>query len=100
MPHDPYDLCGIDEAAIRAERAKARELRKSRWWQNKLAAGKCHYCGQQTPPKDLTMDHVVPLSRGGKSTKGNLVTACKACNNQKKILLPMEWEEYLEKGGG
>jgi 5-methylcytosine-specific restriction endonuclease McrA len=42
------------------------------------------------------MDHVVPLSRGGRSTKDNLVTSCKECNNKKKTLLPMEWEEYLE----
>ena len=42
------------------------------------------------------MDHVVPLIRGGKSTKGNVVPACKVCNNKKKHLLPSEWEEYLE----
>ena len=53
----------------------------------------CAYCGSRTKP--ITMDHVVPLSRGGKSTKGNLVPACKTCNNNKKSLLPMEWEAYL-----
>jgi len=42
------------------------------------------------------MDHVLPLSRGGKSRKGNIVPACKECNNNKKYLLPIEWEEYLE----
>ncbi len=45
---------------------------------------------------DLTMDHLIPLSRGGKSKKGNLVPACKECNNKKKYLLPLEWEEYLD----
>jgi 5-methylcytosine-specific restriction endonuclease McrA len=44
------------------------------------------------------MDHIVPLARGGKSIKGNVVTACKECNNKKKQLLPMEWEKYLEGG--
>jgi 5-methylcytosine-specific restriction endonuclease McrA len=34
--------------------------------------------------------------RGGKSTRGNVVPACKECNNRKKYLLPVEWEEYLE----
>lgn len=48
------------------------------------------------PPKDLTMEHIVPLIRGGKSSKGNIVPACKECNNKKKYLLPIEWEEYLE----
>lgn len=42
------------------------------------------------------MDHVVPLIRGGKSVKSNMVTACKDCNNKKKHLLPIEWEEYLQ----
>jgi len=42
------------------------------------------------------MDHVVPLTRGGKSTKRNVVPACKECNNKKKYLLPIEWEEYLQ----
>ncbi len=42
------------------------------------------------------MDHIVPLIRGGKTTKGNVVPACKACNNKKKHMLPIEWEEYLQ----
>ncbi len=41
------------------------------------------------------MDHLVPLGRGGKSVKGNLVPACKDCNNKKKIMLPLEWDEYM-----
>ena len=47
--------------------------------------------------KELTMDHIVPLARGGKSTKGNVVPACKACNNAKQHLLPMEWDQYLRR---
>jgi 5-methylcytosine-specific restriction endonuclease McrA len=42
------------------------------------------------------MDHIVPISRGGKSTKGNVAPCCKECNNAKKHLLPMEWEQYLQ----
>lgn len=37
----------------------------------------CQYCGT---PRDLTLDHVVPRSKGGRSTWTNLVTACKRCN--------------------
>ncbi len=81
---------------IRRERTKARELRQSQWWKRKLAKGVCHYCGRSTPPRELTMDHVVPLVRGGRSTKGNVVACCKECNTQKKHLLPMEWDAYLE----
>ncbi len=84
-----------DEDAARRERNKARELRASQWWKRRCAKGECHYCGQPVPARDLTMDHIVPVSRGGKSTKGNVVPCCKECNNKKKQLLPMEWEEYL-----
>jgi 5-methylcytosine-specific restriction endonuclease McrA len=87
----------LDEANIKRERRKARELRASQWWKRRLSKGVCYYCWDPTPPKELTMDHIVPITRGGKSIKGNVVTACKECNNKKKHLLPMEWEEYLSK---
>ncbi|MDX2494049.1 MAG: HNH endonuclease [Desulfuromusa sp.] len=87
---------GVDEEQIRREREKARALRKQNWWKNRIAKGACHYCAKSVAPKDLTLDHIVPLARGGRSTKGNCVPACKDCNNQKKDLLPLEWEEYLQ----
>lgn len=87
----------VPEEVLRQERAKARELRQSQWWKNRIGQGKCHYCNAQVPPKELTLDHVVPLVRGGKSTKGNCVPACKACNSKKQSLLPMEWEEFLQR---
>jgi 5-methylcytosine-specific restriction protein A len=94
--NDFFHFDGIDEAEIRREKDKARKLRKSRWWQQRLAIGVCYYCGGLFKPMDLTMDHIVPLARGGRSTKDNLVTCCKECNNKKKTLLPIEWEEYME----
>ncbi|MFC1826791.1 HNH endonuclease [Thermodesulfobacteriota bacterium] len=93
---DFFHFDGVDEAEIRREREKARKLRKSRWWQQKLAIATCYYCARLFKPKDLTMDHIVPLARGGRSTKDNLVACCKECNNKKKTLLPIEWEEYME----
>lgn len=41
----------------------------------------CQYCGRRT--KSLTVDHVVPRHRGGKSTWENLVSACRVCNRRK-----------------
>jgi 5-methylcytosine-specific restriction endonuclease McrA len=41
------------------------------------------------------MDHIIPLTRGGKGSRNNVVPACKECNNRKKYLLPMEWEDYV-----
>ena len=43
---------------------------------------KCAYCGEKTKNK-LTIDHVIPKSKGGKNTWQNLVTCCKSCNIKK-----------------
>jgi 5-methylcytosine-specific restriction endonuclease McrA len=85
----------VTEEEIKRERAKARELRKSQWWGRKCSEGRCYYCNKKSSPKELTMDHIVPIIRGGKSTKGNMVPSCKECNSKKKHMLPMEWEEYI-----
>jgi 5-methylcytosine-specific restriction endonuclease McrA len=87
----------VGEDARKRERAKARELRQSQWWKRRVSAGVCHYCGIRVGPRALTMDHVVPLIRGGKSSRGNVVPACKTCNSKKQLLLPVEWEEYLRR---
>ena len=78
------------EAHIKKERNKARELRKTGWWRQQLSAGVCHYCQQSFTSKELTMDHKIPVVRGGKSTKGNVVAACKTCNSQKSHRTPVE----------
>lgn len=91
-----YFVSDVTEADLAKEKAKARELRASQWWKRKLAEGICHYCHRRFKPSELTMDHVVPIIRGGKSSKGNVVPCCKECNNKKKHMLPIEWQEYLE----
>jgi 5-methylcytosine-specific restriction endonuclease McrA len=79
-----------DPKHVARERAKAKELRKSQWWLQELAKGVCHYCGEIFQPSELTMDHILPVVRGGKSIKSNCVPCCKACNNDKKYLTPAE----------
>ena len=69
---------------IKKERAKARKLRASPWWQGRLKEGLCYFCAKAFPPPQLTMEHLIPLARGGLSIKNNLVAACKACNSKKK----------------
>lgn len=85
----------VTDEYIKRERRIARQLRKSSWWKRKCASGRCYYCNSKVHPEELTMDHIVPVIRGGRSTKSNIVAACKECNNKKKYMLPMEWEEYL-----
>jgi 5-methylcytosine-specific restriction endonuclease McrA len=56
---------------------------------------KCAYCGIES--KSLTIDHVIPLSRGGKSNFENCVAACKGCNAKKGNKLPSEIHMYINK---
>lgn len=79
-----------DDKNIKKERAEARRMRKTQWWLTTINKGECHYCNQIFAKDELTMDHIVPLSRGGKSTKGNIVAACKNCNNNKKSRTPVD----------
>ena len=79
-----------DPKHVARERAKGKVLRKTPWWQQELAKGLCHYCGRTYQPEELTMDHILPVVRGGKSVKSNCVPACKECNTAKKYLTPAE----------
>ena len=75
----------MDEEFIKKQRRLARELRNSRWWKNLCASGVCcYYCHTPLKPDEVTMDHVIPISEGGLSTKGNVVPCCKKCNSEKK----------------
>ena len=80
----------MDEQQFKIEKAKARKLRQSQWWKAKIQAGACHYCVCRFTAEELTMDHIVPISRGGKSKRGNLVPACKKCNVNKKYYTSAE----------
>lgn len=55
----------------------------------------CVYCGSE--PGKLTIDHVVPKSKGGKSTFENTVAACKECNLSKEDRTPNEARMYMKK---
>jgi len=50
----------------------------------------CQYCGRQPDRSELTLDHVLPRCRGGKTSWNNLVTACKRCNGRKGNRTPRE----------
>lgn len=74
--------------AVREQKRRARkagtvnDFTREQWEALKVAYGhRCVYCGQHT--KRLTMDHVIPLSKGGEHTARNIVPACKSCNSKK-----------------
>lgn len=50
----------------------------------------CMYCGEHFPARELSRDHVTPISQGGSDTWNNVVSACKRCNNHKAGRRPEE----------
>lgn len=65
--------------------AISQELRQSVFSRDKH---KCVYC---LSPKNLSCDHVIPVSKGGGTTFENLATACRSCNSSKRDKTPAEW---------
>jgi len=51
---------------------------------------RCQYCGEKKPAGELTLDHILPRSRGGDNSPVNVVTACVSCNNRKGDRTPAE----------
>ncbi len=51
---------------------------------------RCQYCGNRYPSEELTYDHVLPKSRGGKTEWNNIVTCCIECNRKKGGRIPRE----------
>jgi 5-methylcytosine-specific restriction protein A len=90
----------VDPEHIKRERRKGQELRQSSWWKQQLGRGICYHCGERFAKELLTMDHVVPIARGGKSTKKNCVVSCKECNTKKGHLMNVEltFKEMQERG--
>ncbi|MGR3220182.1 MAG: HNH endonuclease [Candidatus Anammoxibacter sp.] len=79
-----------DPKHVAGEKAKARALKKTQWWLDRVNRRTCYYCEKIYNADEITMDHVVPMARGGKSTRGNIVPCCKGCNSEKKYLTPAE----------
>lgn len=80
--------------ANRRIKAMRRKNERRQWtpadWDRLVARfdGRCAYCGER---KDLTLDHVVPVSRGGRHAAGNFLPACLSCNSSKSSKFLVEW---------
>lgn len=56
---------------------------------------RCQYCGKRYPTQELSLDHVIPRSRGGQTTWENIVCCCVACNVRKGGRTPQEAGMHL-----
>jgi 5-methylcytosine-specific restriction endonuclease McrA len=54
----------------------------------------CQYCGDHFKTHELTFDHIIPRSRGGRTSWDNIVAACQCCNRRKGNKLPHEINMY------
>lgn len=57
--------------------------------------GYCGYCGTEIDYKDMQVDHMQPLKRGGSDTLDNMLPACRSCNHYKATLTVEEYRKYL-----
>jgi len=72
------------------DRVPSRSLRLNRHSVLARDGHRCQYCGRRFPASQLSMDHVIPRSRGGRTTWDNVVCACLACNVKKGGRTPKE----------
>jgi 5-methylcytosine-specific restriction endonuclease McrA len=89
-----YRLAHLEEYRLASSRRRAREsgsggkLSKSEWLAILTAwNGLCAYCGAP----GTSIDHLIPIARGGKHDKSNVVPACKPCNSRKRTALPLNF---------
>lgn len=104
-PKIPTNLPKPSKDAPRAETSEAetkRTKRKSVPQETRVAVysaakGRCRLCGEFVPYDRFTIDHVIPLAKGGRNEVGNYAVACEACNRMKQDLLLDEALERMTK---
>jgi 5-methylcytosine-specific restriction endonuclease McrA len=73
-----------------------KEMIESYWWWN---GGSCSECGRHRLSKaDLTVDHIVPIRKGGKNSRQNAQVMCGSCNSKKGDTVTI-WDEFWGRGG-
>ena len=61
------------------------------------SGGRCELCGVRLLFEEMTVDHIIPLSMGGEDSMDNLQTACYACNQFKRNILPADFMDRITK---
>ncbi len=78
-------------AQIRVARGGLDKKRK----QKIRSVARCRYCRRTVPKVDRTVDHIIPLCKGGTNAKTNLAMACRSCNDAKKNMTEVQFLEWL-----
>ena len=60
-----------------------------------ICRGKCAYCGCDIELKDMQVDHIYPIYRGGEDVLDNMLPACRSCNHYKSTLTIDEFRKHL-----
>lgn len=86
-------------ACVRAKRRAAMTIEctlTAEEWQTIIKAqeSKCHYCHKKLVASEITMDHFIPLSKGGHHIAENIVAACRSCNSSKGSKVPTKYQEF------
>jgi 5-methylcytosine-specific restriction endonuclease McrA len=77
------------KTSIRGQRSGA-DIRKRRNALYVYQSAYCFWCGEHTNNKDATLDEIIPRSHGGRQNWGNIVMACRACNEARADTCPTE----------
>src|SRR5215470_4698227 len=85
QPHD--EVVQTSSMAIRLPRQEVKFSRHNIYIRD---GNRCQYCGHKFPSSELSLDHVIPLSRGGTSSWENIVCSCLKCNVKKGNRTPAE----------
>lgn len=83
------ELCRLSSARRRAQSIANGVFQVTSKDISRILSKPCFYCGTRAEP--LALDHVVPISKGGRHSIGNLVSACKSCNSSKNDKYLAEW---------
>lgn len=91
----PYDTEDIEADKPKEKQKREKYTVEERKIFYDKSNGHCQLCGRKISLDSMTLDHVIPLSKGGKDTMENIQSACSICNRMKTDILPMEFMEKI-----
>lgn len=91
----PYDTEDIEGDKLKEKQKRRKYTVEERKIIYDKSNGHCQLCGRKIPFDSMTLDHVIPLSKGGKDTMENIQPTCSVCNRIKTDILPMEFMEKI-----